>query len=846
MTGIVHSTMSLVTGFALLFPSVGSAADGSSLEVLHAFVRPPSSPRGELVRGADGGFYGTTHWGGAFAQGALFRLDASGKFELLHSFDSSVDGSYPDSALVLGDDRALYGVTPEGGAFGDGTLFKLDRGGRFFLLHNFQGPYDGSAPAAALARGSDGALYGSTSSGGPFGDGTLFKLDASGRFEVLHVFQAAVDGASARTRLVRASDGALYGTTPAGGLAGGTIFKLEADRFVLLHRFVPGVDGAIPDAELTEARDGAVYGTTTWGGLHGFGGLFRIDAEGGFSVLHDFDYGLDGAYPRAPLRVGADGALYGTALLGGPSGYGTLFKLDTSGGFAVLRAFAGTPDGAHPSIPLILGHGGALYGSTGAGGTFDHGMLFKLDASDGFTSLHSFRGGSDGRGPIIPLAAGDDGSLYGVAATGGQANSGAVFRIGEDDTFSSLGWFEPDGLEPASPLLLGRDGALYGTTSEGGRYGSGTLFKLDPDLGLKLLHSFSYTRDGANPRSTRLVRGRGTVLLGTTPRGGPLEGGTVFKFHERTGLKLLHGFAGSGAGNSAAIPLTRGRDGAFYGTTRNGGAFDHGTVFRIDERGRYGILHSFSEATDGANPEAPLVWGRDRGLYGSTWGGGAFGIGTLFKITPAGAFTQLHSFGFWVDGDRPEKPLALGRDGALYGASSGGGAFWSGTLYRIDAKGKFSVLHDFDHDVDGAYPSAPLVKARDGLLYGSTLVGGARGGGTLFRFNVDGRFELLRHLDRAHDGSFPSALIQARDGALYGTTNSGGAFDSGTVFRLDERAGFELLHSFDARVDGTGLSSVPLALGRDGALYGVGSGGPGGGGVIYRVPVRRSHKHHRG
>jgi uncharacterized repeat protein (TIGR03803 family) len=834
-------------GLALLLLPVRSTAGGPTLEVLHAFALPPVGPRAELVQGADGALYGTTALGGAFGQGTLFRLDASGELELLHSFDPGVDGFSPGSALARGDDDALYGVTAAGGASGDGTLFKLDRGGHFHLLHSFHGPLDGSAPAAALVRGSDGGLYGSTSRGGASGAGTLFKLDTSGHFRLLHVFQSA-DGSSPRTRLLQASDGALYGTTPAGGaLAGGTIFRLVADRFALLHSFVPEVDGSIPDAELAEGIDGAVYGTTTWGGVNGSGAVFRIDSRGDFSVLHSFRSARDGAQPRAPLRLGADGSLYGTALVGGPFSYGTLFKLDTAGRFAVLRAFAGTPDGAHPSTPLILGSGGALYGSTGGGGAFgSHGTLFKLDASDRFSSLHSFGAASeDGRGAGIPLTLGEDGSLYGATFSGGLANGGTLFRLAADDTFASLGWFETDGAHPASPLLLGRDGALYGTTSEGGAYGFGTLFKLDARGSLKLLHSFSYAGDGANPRSTPLVRGRGKVLLGTTPRGGPLEGGTVFRFHEHTGLTLLHAFAGSGAGNSADIPLTRGRDGAFHGITREGGASGLGAVFRIDERGRYRLLHSFDEA-DGANPEAPLVWGRDRALYGSTWGGGASGIGTLFRITPAGAFTQLHSFGFRVDGDRPERPLALGRDGALYGASSGGGLFWAGVLYRIESSGEFSVLHDFDYGVDGAYPYAPLAKARDGALYGSTLAGGTHGWGTLFRLDARGRFELLHHLERARDGTSPSALVQARDGALYGTTSSGGASDSGTLFKLDVRRGFELLHSFDARVDGTGLSSVPLTLGRDGALYGVGSGGPGGGGVIYRVAVRPPDKHPKG
>jgi uncharacterized repeat protein (TIGR03803 family) len=838
---VVHRSLTLRTlcGLATLLLIVRSADGDTSLEVMHAFVRPPQMPAAGLVNGVDGALYGTTLRGGVFGHGTLFRLDPSGALEVVHSFEASVDGSSPETEMVQGSDGALYGVTPAGGAFGNGTLFKLDTSGQFSLLHSFQESVDGSAPAAALVRGSDGALYGSTSKGGPSGAGTLFKFDANGIFHLLHGFRASVDGSTPRTRLVRASDGALYGTTPLGGaLGGGTIFKLDAgDGFVLLHTFGTALDGMYPDAELAEGADAALYGTTNGGSLLGSGGVFRIDADGQFTLLHSFNSARDGAYPRAPLRRGADAGLYGTTLVGGPFGYGTLFKIDTSSRFVLLRAFSGTSDGAYPSTALTQGSGDALYGSTGGGGIFGKGTLFKVDASGRFTSLHTFGSSSDGASPTIPLVLASDGSFYGATNTGGPANNGTVFRLDANDVFTSLGWFDADGVDPASALVLGRDGALYGTTSEGGLFGFGTLFRLDPRVGLKLLHSFKYSEDGANPRSPPLVRGRGEVLLGTTPRGGSLEGGTVFKFSGDTGFEVLHNFAGTGHGGSPDILLVRGRDGAFYGTTQNGGEFGLGTVFRIDERGRYELLHSFN-TTDGAEPVAPLVWGRDRALYGSTWGGGLLGIGTLFKIDPAGAFTQLHSFGFTVDGDRPEKPLTLGRDGALYGATSGGGAFRYGTLFRIDSSGQFAVLHDFDYAVDGAYPFAPLVKARDGALYGSTLLGGALTSGTLFKIDARGRFRLLHSFDFTRDGAYPSApLVQARDGALYGGTYTGGAFGSGTLFKVDEHGRFTLLHTFDPHVDGSGLYA-PLVVGRDGALYGVASGGPGGGGVIYRVTVR--------
>ena len=309
----------------------------------------------------------------------------------LDAFAAPGAGSGPSAALVVGADGALYGSTEFGGTNGSGTLFRVETDGSFTKLHEFNG-VDGWRPSAALVVGPDGMLYGSTLYGGTNGNisgrGTLFRLEPNGTFTKLHDFND-VDGANPSAALVVGPDGALYGSTPQGGGTNGnipgrgTLFRLETNgTFTKLHDF-NFTDGYELVAALVVGPDGALYGSTEYGGtngtrLGGYGTLFRLETNGGFTKLHDFN-GVDGDEPLAALVVGSDGALYGSTYRGGTNVYydGTLFRLETNSVFAKLYDFGGTI-GENPSTALVLGPDGALYGSTPNGGSGHGGILFKL------------------------------------------------------------------------------------------------------------------------------------------------------------------------------------------------------------------------------------------------------------------------------------------------------------------------------------------------------------------------------------------------------------------------------------------------------------------------------------
>jgi len=236
-------------------------------------------------------------------------------------------------------------------------------------------------------------------------------------------------------------------------------------------------------------------------------------------------------------------------------------------------------------------------------------------------------------------------------------------------------------------------------------------------------------------------------------------------------------------------------DGNLYGTTESGAG--NGSIFKITPSGEFTTVHvlkqsAASHSEDGEQPNSGLVEGDDKNLYGTARSGGKdSGYGTVFRVSPAGGFTILHTF-TRLDGAYPAAGLTKGRDG-FYGTTSDGGRtpegrFTKGTVFRITASGEFKMLHGFEgssHD-EGTDPEARLLLANDGSLYGTTKWGGGGSNnyGTIFRITPDGTWDLVYTFIRS-DGAYPlSGLIQTKDGAFYGLTSKGGTADAGTVYKL--------------------------------------------------------------
>ena len=382
-------------------------------------------------------------------------------FSVLYTFTGGTDGGTPNTSLARDKAGNLYGTTQLGGdaacyplGGGCGVVFKLDPSGRETVLFAFtavNGSYgpDGVFPSG-LALDPAGNLYGTAFFGGDlnctdfpgFGCGTVFKIDSSGKFTLLHQFTAGTDGSNPAAFLIRDSKGNLYGTTQYGGQGAdvGTVFKVDSkDKESVLYSFQSGTDGGTPVTGLVRDSAGNLYGATLYGGdmsctSLGCGTIFKVDSSGKHTVLYKYHGGKNGR-GSSDLFRDTSGNLYGTTYIGGntacasPDGCGTVFELTSANKYSVRYTFANYNDGINPCCGVIRDSAGNLYGNTSYGGTFNNGTVFKLDSKGKKTVLYTFTGGADGGVPSARLIMDSAGNLYGTTYQGGAFGAGTVFKI---------------------------------------------------------------------------------------------------------------------------------------------------------------------------------------------------------------------------------------------------------------------------------------------------------------------------------------------------------------------------------------------------------------------------------
>ena len=359
------------------------------------------------------------------------------------------------------------------------------------------------------------------------------------------------------TGVAEGVDGNLYALASGGTNRWGAAAEVASPNVVPVYNFCAlsnCTDGSYPIGSLVLGADGNLYGDTYSGGTSsacsgcGQGSVFRISYRGGFTKIHDFCLQtncIDGSTPEAGLSEGIDGNLYGATFNGGVNpgpyntGYGTVFKLTTSGQFKTLYNFcslANCTDGSNPFSAPIQGMDGNLYGTTGYGGAHNLGSVYVLNQSGQLRTIASFRRSADsGVKPLLLIQAAD-GTLYGTTSTGGAAGQGTIFKITPSGSMNTLYSFCSlancaDGAGPSS-LLQGPDGNLYGTAASGGGCGpvcGGTIFELTPQGALTTLYDFcsqSSCADGDTPLSMTLsTDGK---LYGVTYYGGAVSHGAVF------------------------------------------------------------------------------------------------------------------------------------------------------------------------------------------------------------------------------------------------------------------------------------------------------------------------------
>jgi uncharacterized repeat protein (TIGR03803 family) len=719
------------------------------------------------------------------------------------------------------------------------------------VLHNFTLFPNGASPYGTLAIDSLGNLYGTTYSGGQFNLGTVFEYSTAGKQSVWYSFQGGTtDGSLPTEGVTLDSAGNLYGTTYTGGTDNlGVVYKVTAaGQETILHCFAGGTDGSGPQAGVAIDAQGNVYGTTYNGGAYNAGVVYKITASGQESVLYAFTGGADGGNPYAAVTLDSAGNLWGTVYNGGAGLAGAIYKISPSGQETVVYSFTGTC-GGHPQAGLIFDTAGNLYGTAGLIYKLSPAGQCTVLANPVYPEY----GGHLSAGTLAMDSAGNlygtTNPVIGVGSRSAYPN-GAVYKLSTTGTITVLSGF-PGASQPDTPLtgpgtnagiVLDASGNVYGTTFAAGV--SGAIYKVDTAGKKSHLYNFAGAPGGSYPNG--IVVAPGGEIYGTTANGGSANLGVVYKLDAKGQETIMHSFKGGtdGSGPSAA-PLAIDAAGNTYGTTGQGGAYSVGTVYTISPSGQETVLYTFTGGADGATPEGGVVLDAAGNLYGTTAGGGSGGLtglqeGVVFKVTPSGQETVLYSFTGLSDGGSPSAGVIFDPEGNLYGTTFYGGTYNGGVVYRLTPAGQETALYSFTGGSDGADPIEGLVRDSAGNLYGTNVNYGADGSGVLFKLDTAGNLIVLHSFGSGPGGYQSSGLVINSAGTIYGSTASGGGtgclgYGCGAIFQVGTAGDFSAVYTFGGGADGEGHQ---IALSPTGALYGDAEGGADGGGILYRLRLQ--------
>lgn len=621
------------------------------------------------------------------AQGAAFMTP-------IYSFDGSSGVKDPVAGLLKGNDKNYYGTMWRGGTNAMGSVYRYavtnatTGAGVFTNLYSFTGGTDGGNPYAGLVLGQDGFYYGTTTTGGTAGFGTLFRMSASApyAFTTLYSFPGGSGGAHPYGDLIWGTGGLLYGTTAEGGSSDfGTVFVYDPRSLVMRDTQVfssIGNDGGWPYGELcyismttdytaqrnpttgtlekeTWTTNAVFYGPTWGGGANLEGCVYQYNfsmnrvinyltggattfgyGPGGKSTIYSFTGGLDGANPYAGLLRASDGNFYGSTVHGGTNDYGGIYRMTSAAAFARIYSFEGGALGQNPYGVLMSGLGSVnLYGTTLAGGRGDNGTIYKVNASGQFTNLYSFTGAADGGSPFSGLIADGPGLFAGTTGGGGAHALGTIFR------------FMPDG----SVVTVTGNPVAGGTVTGSGTYLVNELVWITAVANTNLGYAFVQWSDGVtdNPRSITVPSSNITFTAifsktaDVTVQANPAIGGAV------------DGSGRYSIGLVQQISAAPNVGWTFLGWS-DGDITNPRTIVIPTTNITYTAL--FAQQLASLSVNATPANG------GFVTGGGTFPVGSAQTIsaTPTNGFL----FGSWQDGDtNPVRTVTIPANGVSYSAS---------------------------------------------------------------------------------------------------------------------------------------------------------------------------------
>ncbi len=801
-------------------PLSGTLSAGGAATVLNLTMTP-------VVSRLAPGIYSATLWftnsgnGVGQSRTVVLTVDAAPvvipgvALTTLYSFTGGNDGGFPNG-LTAGNDGALYGTTRTGGGNSWGSLFRMAAGGSPGTLYSFSNGSDGGTPFATLAQGVDGGFYGATVMGGAYGNGTLFRMSPGGAVTTLLAFNLT--------------------------------------------------NGNLPYAGLTLAGDSSFYGVCDQGGPGSFGIAYNVTTNGALSVRHAFANGSDGGQPLAGLLAAGDGNFYGTSYAGGAFNEGTVFQLTTHGTVSTLVSFNGT-NGARPRGGLAQDAAGNFFGVASLGGAGSNGTIFELTAAGVMTNVCSFTGGHDGAQPVGGLCCAGDGNFYGSTAYGGTYGKGTVFRLTPGGGLTTLISFNGrNGANPQAPMVVGPAGAVYGTTPAGGVNNRGTLFTLAISSPLQIV---------TPPASQAIYIGQSAefnaVVTGSAPfswqwrkNSTNLNDGVTVSGSSARVLRLTNtslGDAGSysvivsntsGVVTSAMAALTLISSAPFFVIQPANQTLAPGTNTSLTAlaQGNQPLYYQWQKnganLTDGGNTygsSSPVLTitnltESNNGTYGviaSNSVNTASSSNAILTVIPPSTtgtvLATLYSFTGHADGG-PPNALTVGTNGIIYGTTEFG--LPAATVFTVSTNGAVATLAAFG-SATGPGPVAAMTQGADGNFYGSTEFGGTNYVGDIFEMTPAGLLTNIYSFTGGLDGGSPTnALTLGADGCLYGTTPVGGSAGAGNVFKLASGGILTNLYSFTNGVDGADPVGA-LTVGADGNFYGMTANGSLGYGNIFRM-----------
>jgi len=701
---------------------------------------------------------------------------------------------------------------------------------------------------SAITQAQNTELWGMTTEGGVYNQGTIFKTDSEGNNQSEEYLFQLVVGKYPKAGLCVASNGKFYGVTSSGLHSKVVLFEYDPVTNTYLEKLEFDVNtmGSEAHGSFVEASNAKLYGMTSEGGANDLGVLFEYDpATNIYTKKLDFNGTVLGGYPHGSLIEAGNGKLYGMTSQGGVNNDGVLFEYDpATSTYTKKFDFDGATTGSKPYGSLIEAGNGKLYGMTYEGGIRDRGVLFEYNpATDTYTKKLDFDNSATGRRPDGSLIEAGNGKLYGMTTFGGVNNDGVLFEYNPvTDTYTKKFDFDGSatGARPYGSLLEAGNGKLYGMTAGGGANNDGVLFEYDPiaDIYTKKL-DFDGTDKGKNPTGF-LIEVNNDKLYGLTRNGGSLDKGVLFEydFTNDTFDKKLD-FGGSVQGYRPYGSLLLYSNGKLYGMTSMGGIYNKGVLFECNPiTGEYSKKLDFDGIAMGSMPTGSLIQTSSSSLYGVTGGGGVNGYGVIFEYNPAtNVYTKKFDFDGTVNGSYPVFSLMEASNDKLYGVTSGGGSNDDGVLFEYDpATNTYTKKFDFDGVVNGRDSSGSLVEVGNGKLYGTTEYGGVNDDGVLFEYDIiSGIYTKKIDFDWHTVGNNPiGTLVQADNGKLYGMLRFGGHHNGGILFEYDPATNI-YTKKIHLDWDTTGIHPFgSLMKASNGKLYGMTlEGGVNGLGVLF-------------